>query len=192
MRAVEFSPYWNVPLAILKDELLPRLARDPGYLQREGMELVPMRGNGAAIASIDAEGLAALRDGTMRLRQRPGPRNALGGVKFVLPNTMEIYLHGTPEGQLFERMRRDFSHGCIRVREPATLAAFVLQGLPEWTPEAIEAAMTSGQNRWVRLPAPVPVIVFYTTAIVDGSGRALFMADVYGHDRKLLEALRRK
>jgi murein L,D-transpeptidase YcbB/YkuD len=192
MRAVEFSPYWNVPPAILNNELLPRLARDPGYLQREGMELVPVRGNGAAIASIDAVGLAALRDGTMRLRQRPGPRNALGGVKFVLPNTMEIYLHGTPEGQLFERTRRDFSHGCIRVREPAALAAFVLQGLPEWTPEAIDAAMTSGQNRWVRLPAPVPVIVFYTTAIVDGSGRALFMADVYGHDRKLLEALRRK
>jgi murein L,D-transpeptidase YcbB/YkuD len=156
------------------------------------MELVPVRGNGAAIPSIDARGLAALRDGTMRLRQRPGPRNALGGVKFVLPNTMEIYLHGTPEGQLFERTRRDFSHGCVRVREPAALAAFVLQGLPEWTPEAIEAAMTSGQNRWVRLSAPVPVIVFYTTAIVDGSGRALFMADVYGHDRKLLEALRRK
>ena len=192
MRAVEFSPYWNVPPAILKNEVLPRLARDPGYLQREGMELVPARGQGAAITTIDAAGLAALRDGTMRVRQRPGPKNALGGVKFVLPNTMDVYLHGTPEGQLFERTRRDFSHGCIRVRDPAALAAFVLRELPEWTSGAIAAAMTSGQNRWVRLPAPIPVIVFYTTAIVDGAGRATFMADVYGQDARLLVALRRR
>ena len=192
MRAVEFSPYWNVPPAILKNEVLPRLARDPGYLQREGMELVPARGQGAAITTIDAAGLAALRDATMRVRQRPGPKNALGGVKFVLPNTMDVYLHGTPEGQLFERTRRDFSHGCIRVRDPAALAAFVLRELPEWTSGAIAAAMTSGQNRWVRLPAPIPVIVFYTTAIVDGAGRATFMADVYCQDARLLVALRRR
>ena len=191
MRAVEFSPYWNVPPSILRNEVLPRLARDPGYLQREGMELVPARGHGAAITAIDAAGLSALRDGTMRVRQRPGPKNALGGVKFVLPNTMDVYLHGTPEGQLFERTRRDFRHGCIRVRDPEALAAFVLRELPEWTPETIAAAMTSGQNRWVRLPAPIPVIVFYTTAIVDGAGRVMFMTDVYGHDARLLAALRR-
>lgn len=191
MRAVEFSPYWNVPPAILESEVLPRLARDPGYLQREDMELVPARGHGVAITAIDAAGLAALRDGTMRVRQRPGPKNALGGVKFVLPNTMDVYLHGTPEGQLFERTRRDFSHGCIRVRDPEALAAFVLRELPEWTSGAIAAAMTSGQDRWVRLPAPIPVIVFYTTAIVDAAGRAMFMADVYGHDATLLAALRR-
>jgi len=110
-------------------------------------------------------------------------------VKFVLPNTMEIYLHGTPARELFERTRRDFSHGCIRVRDPAALAAFVLQGRPEWTAEAIDAAMTSGRNRTVALERAIPVVVFYTTAVVDSTGRAVFLPDVYGHDRRLLSAL---
>lgn len=191
MRAVEFSPYWNVPPNILRNELLPRLVRDPGFLQREDMELVSTRRDGTVRTTVDDESLAALRAGELRLRQRPGPKNALGGVKFVLPNTMDIYLHDTPSQGLFARARRDFSHGCIRVNDPAGLAEFVLRGRPEWTPEAIGAAMASGQNQSVRLAGPVPVIVFYTTAIVDSGGRALFLADVYGHDRRLLEALRK-
>jgi L,D-transpeptidase YcbB len=188
MRHVEFSPYWNVPAGILRNELLPRLAGDPSYLEREDMEIVSTRGDRAALAA-DA-GIAALRSGEARLRQRPGPRNALGGVKFVLPNTMDVYLHATPARELFDRARRDFSHGCIRVREPAALASFVLEGRPEWTAAAIEAAMASGVNRSVPLARPIPVVVFYTTAIVDGEGRAQLLRDVYGHDRKLLDALR--
>jgi murein L,D-transpeptidase YcbB/YkuD len=191
MRAVEFSPYWNVPRNILRHETLPRLARDPGYLQREDMELVGTRGDGRVLTQVDAASLEALRTGELRVRQRPGAKNALGGVKFVLPNTMEIYLHGTPARELFERTRRDFSHGCIRVRDPAALAAFVLQEKAEWSAEAIAAAMASGRNRTVPLDAPIPVVVFYTTAIVDATGRALFLPDVYGHDRRLLEALRK-
>jgi murein L,D-transpeptidase YcbB/YkuD len=191
MRAVEFSPYWNVPRNILRNETLPRLARDPGYLQREDMELVGTRGDGRVLTQVDAATLDALRAGELRVRQRPGAKNALGGVKFVLPNTMEIYLHGTPARELFERTRRDFSHGCIRVRDPAALAAFVLQGRTEWTAEAIATAMASGHSRTVPLRAPIPVVVFYTTAIVDGAGRVLFLPDVYGHDRRLLEALRK-
>jgi len=189
MRAVEFSPYWNVPRNILRNETLPRLARDPGYLGREDMELVSTRGDGGVLTSVDATSLAALHAGELRVRQRPGAKNALGGVKFVLPNTMEIYLHGTPARELFERTRRDFSHGCIRVRDPGALAAFVLQGKPEWTADAIGAAMTSGRNRTVPLEASIPVVVFYTTAIVDAGGRAIFLPDVYGHDRRLLAAL---
>ena len=189
MRAVEFSPYWNVPRNILRNETLPRLTRDPGYLGREDMELVSTRGDGSVLTSVDATSLAALHAGELRVRQRPGGKNALGGVKFVLPNTMEIYLHGTPARELFERTRRDFSHGCIRVQDPGTLAGFVLQGKPEWTAEAIDAAMTSGRNRTVALAAPIPVVVFYTTAIVDAGGRAMFLPDVYGHDRRLLAAL---
>jgi murein L,D-transpeptidase YcbB/YkuD len=188
MRYVEFSPYWNVPPSILHNEILPRLANDPAYLEREDMETVSTR-RGAPTADAGPS-IAALRAGEARLRQRPGPKNALGGVKFVLPNTMDIYLHATPARELFDRARRDFSHGCIRVREPATLAEFVLQGRPEWTPVQIEAAMTSGVNRTVLLNAPIPVVVFYTTAIVDAEGRAFFLVDVYGHDRKLLAALR--
>ena len=190
MRYVEFSPYWNVPPSILRNELLPRLARDPSYLDRENMEIVSVRGDGSAHAADVDAAIAALRSGEARLRQRPGPKNALGGVKFVLPNTMDVYLHATPERQLFDRARRDFSHGCIRVREPEALAAFVLRGRPEWTAAAIEAAMTSGVNRSVALATPIPVIVFYTTAVVDGEGRPHFLRDVYGHDRKLLAALR--
>jgi murein L,D-transpeptidase YcbB/YkuD len=189
MRAVEFSPYWNVPRNILRNETLPRLTRDPGYLGREDMELVSTRGDGRVLTSVDATSLAALRVGELRVRQRPGAKNALGGVKFVLPNTMEVYLHGTPARELFERTRRDFSHGCIRVQDPGALAAFVLQGKPEWTADAIGAAMTSGRNRTVPLEASIPVVVFYTTAIVDAGGRAIFLPDVYGHDRRLLAAL---
>ena len=114
----------------------------------------------------------------------------MGGVKFVLPNTMDIYLHATPARELFERTRRDFSHGCIRVRDPEALASFVLRDQPEWTLPRIEGAMTSGVNRTVPLSAPIPVVVFYTTAIVDGEGRATFLPDVYGHDRRLRAALR--
>jgi murein L,D-transpeptidase YcbB/YkuD len=191
MRAVEFSPYWNVPRNILRNETLPRLARDPGYLEREDMELVSTRGDGRVLTRIDPASLEALRAGELRVRQRPGARNALGGVKFVLPNSMEVYLHGTPARELFGRTRRDFSHGCIRVRDPAALAAFVLQDRPEWTPDAIQAAMSSGRNRSVPLAAPIPVVIFYTTATVDAEGRAIFLPDVYGHDRRLLEALRK-
>jgi murein L,D-transpeptidase YcbB/YkuD len=190
MRYVEFSPYWNVPTSILRNEILPQLAKDPGYLAREDMEVVSARRDAPPPVPHFGAGIAALRSGEARLRQRPGPRNALGGVKFVLPNTMDIYLHATPARQLFDPARRDFSHGCIRVREPVALAEFVLRGRPEWTSAQIEAAMASGVNRTVALDAPIPVIVFYTTAIVDAEGRALFLADVYGHDRKLQGALR--
>jgi murein L,D-transpeptidase YcbB/YkuD len=192
MRFVEFSPYWNVPPSILRNELLPRLARDPSYAAREDMEVVSTSGAQRVYATVDVAAIAALRAGEARLRQRPGTKNALGGVKFVLPNTMDIYLHATPARELFERTRRDFSHGCIRLRDPQELAQFVLQGRPEWTPDAIAAAMGSGVNRIVPLARPVPVVVFYTTAIVDRAGRALFFADIYGHDRKLQDALARR
>jgi murein L,D-transpeptidase YcbB/YkuD len=191
MRFVEFSPYWNVPPSILRNEILPRLENDPSYVRREDMEVVSRGRDGQAYALFDAMALAALRSGEARLRQRPGARNALGGVKFVLPNTMNVYLHATPAHELFEHARRDFSHGCIRVREPEALAQFVLRGKPEWTPDEIAVAMRSGVNRTVSLASPVPVVVFYTTAIADAEGRALFLADVYGHDRRLQDALRK-
>jgi len=108
----------------------------------------------------------------------------------VLPNTMDIYLHGTPARSLFQRTRRDFSHGCIRVADPAALARFVLRDQPEWTAERIEAAMAAGTTSTARLTHAIPVVVFYTTAIVTADGEALFLPDLYGHDRKLAAALR--
>jgi murein L,D-transpeptidase YcbB/YkuD len=131
-----------------------------------------------------------LKSGALRVRQRPGTKNALGAVKFVLPNTMDIYLHSTPAQQLFRETRRDFSHGCIRLSDPPALAEFVLRDQPAWTPERIRDAMAAGKLSTATLTRPIPVVLFYTTAIVDAKGRALFTSDIYGFDRKLEEALR--
>jgi murein L,D-transpeptidase YcbB/YkuD len=190
MRYVEFSPYWNVPTAIQRKEIVPRLERDPGYWEREDLEAVPIGGKPGAITRLDAATMKGLETGALRVRQRPGPKNALGGVKFVLPNTMDIYLHGTPAQQLFEQTRRDFSHGCIRVADPAALAAFVLSDRPAWTNERIAAAMAAGKASSVPLTSPIPVVIFYTTAIVDATGRVLFQSDIYGYDHNLERALR--
>lgn len=189
MRYVEFNPYWNVPPAIQRAETVPKLEHDPGYWQREELEAVSVRGDAAPITTLDAATLEGLKTGALRVRQRPGQKNALGAVKFVLPNTMDIYLHSTPAKQLFEETRRDFSHGCIRVADPPALAAFVLRDQPEWTSERIAAAMAAGKTSTARLTQPIPVVLFYTTAIVDAAGHVLFQPDIYGYDRKLEQAL---
>ncbi|MBI4487198.1 MAG: L,D-transpeptidase family protein, partial [Acidobacteria bacterium] len=114
MREVIFRPYWNVPRSILRNEILPRIERDPDYLRRENMEIVDGEGDNATPVNLTAESLARLRQGTLRMRQRPGPGNALGLIKFVFPNEENVYMHGTPAQALFARSRRDFSHGCVR------------------------------------------------------------------------------
>jgi murein L,D-transpeptidase YcbB/YkuD len=174
MRYLEFNPYWNVPRSILDKEILPKLERNPGYLAQNAMETVPPN------ASV-----ADLRAGRARVRQRPGPKNALGAIKFVMPNAMDIYLHSTPARDLFERSRRDLSHGCIRVELPAALAQFVLGGQRQWTADAIQIALQPGPTRHVELPHPVPVVIFYATAIVDSEGGTRFAADIYGRDTTL-------
>jgi murein L,D-transpeptidase YcbB/YkuD len=190
MRYIEFSPYWNVPPAIQRAEIVPHLERDTGYWQREDFEAVPVSGKGEPISTLDASTIEGLKSGALRVRQRPGTKNALGAVKFVLPNTMDIYLHSTPAQQLFRETRRDFSHGCIRLSDPPALAEFVLRDQPAWTPERIRDAMAAGKLSTATLTRPIPVVLFYTTAIVDAKGRALFTSDIYGFDRKLEEALR--
>jgi murein L,D-transpeptidase YcbB/YkuD len=187
MRYVEFNPYWNVPRSILRNEMLPRLWHDPGYMQRQHLEFVAPDGSVYQYASDDL--LAAAAAGELRLRQRPGHENALGRIKFSLPNRMDIYMHDTPATALFERPRRDFSHGCIRVADPVALAEFVLAELPEWNREAIVAAMASGVQRTVYLPQPIPVVIFYSTVVIDARGRLLFPPDIYGQDARLERAL---
>jgi murein L,D-transpeptidase YcbB/YkuD len=189
MRTVEFSPFWNVPRNIMLKEYLPKLARDPSLLAREDMEIVGTGPDASRASADDAATLTLLERGDLRLRQRPGSRNALGGVKFVLPNTMNIYLHGTPAWELFARTQRDFSHGCIRVADPLALARFVLRDRPEWTVERMRGAIAAGQPVVVAVPEPIPVVIFYTTVIVDGDGRVFFLPDLYGHDLKLARAL---
>jgi murein L,D-transpeptidase YcbB/YkuD len=187
LRHLEFNPYWNLPASIVRAEVLPAQAGNAHYLAEHDMELVDARGATPALA--EAAALVALRSGSLRVRQRPGPQNPLGAVKFVLPNSMDIYLHGTPARLLFQSTRRDFSHGCIRLEDPAALAAFVLADQPDWTADAIAAAMAPGATRTVPLRKAVPVILFYATALVDERGRALFPSDVYQLDAALERAL---
>jgi murein L,D-transpeptidase YcbB/YkuD len=178
MRYLEFNPYWNVPRSILEKEMLPKLARNPAYLAQNAMETVPP----------DAS-VADLKAGRARVRQRPGPKNALGAVKFALPNPMDIYLHSTPARELFALSRRDLSHGCIRVEHPAALAQFVLGRQSSWTADTIQEALQPGPTRHVDLARPIPVVMFYATASVDSDGNVRFAADMYGHDAKLVQAL---
>jgi murein L,D-transpeptidase YcbB/YkuD len=174
MRYLEFNPYWNVPRSILDKEILPQLGRNPAYLKQHDMETVPP---GASVAD--------LKSGRARLRQRPGPKNSLGAIKFAMPNPMDIYLHSTPARELFERSRRDLSHGCIRVEHPAALAQFVLGLQRQWNADAIQAALQPGPTRHVDLARPIPVVMFYATAIVDSDGSPRFAADIYGRDATL-------
>jgi murein L,D-transpeptidase YcbB/YkuD len=188
MRFIEFGPYWNVPPSIARQELVPRLQRDPGHLAREDFEFV---GPGGAVErTVTAERLQAVLAGSWRLRQRPGEHNALGDIKFVFPNRDAIYLHHTPATGLFAQARRDFSHGCIRVEDPLTLAEFVMQGMPGWDAAAIRETMAHAHSRTVTLAQPVPVLIAYGTALVK-EGRMHFFDDLYGHDRTLEAALRR-
>lgn len=188
LRRIDFKPHWNVPASIARRELVPRLRRDPAGWAHEGFEFVDAAGRADAVLT-DAK-LQAVLDGGLRIRQRPGPRNALGDIKFVLPNRQAIYLHHTPALQLFDRTRRDLSHGCIRVEQPVALAAFVLQGQPGWDEARIRAAMAAERPSSVTLVQPVPVLVVHATVRVEGD-QVHFFDDLYGHDRDLARALRR-
>ena len=187
MRFIEFSPYWNVPPSIARGELVPRLRRDPGHFLRQGLEFVGA--DGRVETRLTGAGLEAVLAGKWRIRQRPGPENALGDIKFVFPNSDNIYLHHTPATRLFERERRDFSHGCIRVEKPVALARFVLAGNRDWSEDRIRKAMSAGQSSTLKLSEPVPVLIAYGTALVK-RGTVHFFDDIYGLDRLLDAALR--
>jgi len=190
MRYLVFRPYWNLPRSIVRNDVLPALARDPGYLQRNDMEIVRGAGDDAQAVAASNENLAGLREGGLRLRQRPGPKNSLGLVKFIFPNDANVYLHDTPAAQLFGRARRDFSHGCVRVANPVALAHWVLKDQPVWTRERVQAAMAGTLSLRVDLTEPLQVILFYMTAMVVPADQALhFASDIYGHDTRLARAL---
>jgi murein L,D-transpeptidase YcbB/YkuD len=175
MEEIIFRPHWNVPASIIRNEILPALARRPGYLRAHDMEVVSAPG------------------APLRVRQRPGPSNALGLVKFVFPNDDNVYMHATPAPALFGRERRDFSHGCVRVEDAVVLAEWVLRDQPEWTRERILAAMNGQAPIQVELPRPIRVILFYLTAVVTPEDGVLrFAQDIYGHDARLHQALTRK
>lgn len=187
---VVFQPYWDVPRGILMRELLPRIRADESFLDRHHMEIVQGSGDDARAVQPTPAAIESLAGGQFRLRQRPGPDNALGAVKLVMPNPYAVYLHATPEQALFERAQRTFSHGCIRVSEPAALVAYVLRGASEtWDSKAIDDALCGHKTFRVAVERPVSVAVFYTTAVATQSDGMLFFDDIYGHDRKLEQLL---
>jgi murein L,D-transpeptidase YcbB/YkuD len=192
MTHVVMSPYWNIPPTIARDETLPAVTKDPAFLERQNIEIVRVAGNAADPVdpgSIDWEDAATLEG--LRFRQRPGAGNALGLVKFLFPNEHDVYVHDTPADALFSRFGRAFSHGCVRVEEPLTLAEYVLDGEPRWTTDTINGAMHAGTETHVRLKTPIPIHIVYFTAWVDGAGGVHFRDDVYGYDAKQMEAARR-
>ena len=188
MRYVIFRPYWNAPTSIARNELVPKALRNPDYLAAHGFEVV---NNSGAVVGDGADGLlSGIRSGALRIRQKPGPENALGLVKFIFPNNYDVYLHSTPAPELFAKARRDFSHGCIRVENPVGLAAWVLRGKPEWTVDRIRAVMNGTQNNLqVNLDQPIPVLILYSTAEVKPDGEVDFFDDIYGYDKSLEKAL---
>ena len=166
MSFVVFSPYWNVPPSILNNEILPGIKKDKNYLAKHNMEW----NNG-------------------QVRQKPGKNNSLGRVKFIFPNSNNIYLHDTPLKSLFGRDSRASSHGCVRVGKPRDLAIEVLKNDPEWTPEKIDAAMNAGTEKWVTLKSKIPVHIGYFTAWVNELGEIYFYEDIYNRDDQLFEIL---
>ncbi len=190
MRWLEYRPYWNVPYSITARELLPHIRKDPSYLDKHDYEIVPRFGNDVAALPATEANIEKLGSGQLKLRQRPGPNNSLGLVKFIFPNNAAVYLHSTPATQLFARTRRDFSHGCIRVEDPVGLAEWVMRDEPGgWSRERIVEAMNGGAPTRVVLEKPFPVIIFYTTVLAGTDGTVSFYDDIYGHDEALAGAL---
>jgi murein L,D-transpeptidase YcbB/YkuD len=175
-----FRPYWNVPPSIVRAELLPAARRNPDYISSRHYELVDRAGY---VVPYSPAQLDLLANGALRVRQRPGDDNALGAVKFMLPNPNGVYLHDTPERALFTRPTRAFSHGCIRVADAARLAAWLLAGDATWTAGRIDEAMRGSEPLRVDLPEPVRVYIVYGTALAREDGSVLFLDDLYGMDR---------
>lgn len=172
LNQVVFSPYWNVPRDIVEKEILPAIENDPFYL-----------------ASNQMEETGETDDGLPVIRQLPGEKNSLGKVKFLFPNSFDIYFHDTPSKSLFSKDRRAYSHGCIRLSDPVKMANYLLRNQPEWTPEKIDEAMNSGEEQFVRLKNPVPVLITYYTAWIDEKGMLNFRDDIYGHDATLAQKM---
>ena len=173
LKYIVFSPYWNVPTSIVQKEIVPGMKRDKNYIQRNNMEIT------------------GTSNGLPLVRQKPGPNNSLGLVKFLFPNNYDIYLHDTPNHELFNVSSRSFSHGCIRIAEPKKFAQYLLRSdtATIWKSNVIDSSMHLPKERWVTLKKTVPVFIVYFTAWVDKNGLLNFRKDIYGHDEKMSEKL---
>jgi murein L,D-transpeptidase YcbB/YkuD len=179
------NPYWNVPETIALNEIVPRAATDPGYLERGSYEVLDARGELVPSGPVRA---ADVQQGRYRIRRKPGPVNDLGRIKFMLPNQYEVYLHDTPSRHLFERDTRAFSHGCIRLGRPMELARYLFPD--RFRRGEFEQELDEGTERVVPLEKPVPVYIVYFTAWRSNDGTVHFRDDIYGRDEELWSELR--
>lgn len=183
---VEFRPYWNIPRSIVVEEIAPKARERGEFLRANRYEVVPASGKGEPVdpRSVDWDDVGK-DDFPYRIRQTPGPGNALGLVKFMFPNRFDIYMHDTPARHLFREERRAFSHGCIRLQHPDRFAAYVLEGQPEGDPDRIRQLMNEGDMQQVQVKRPLPVYILYLTAFVR-DGRVQYRDDLYGTDKRAL------
>jgi len=186
MEYIVLAPYWNLPNSIVANEVKPAMLSNSGYLARNNMEIVTKEENPQPVSpsSIDWSSVTEENFPYM-VRQKPGPKNSLGTIKFLFPNQHAVYLHDTPADALFSQTERGFSHGCVRVEKPVELAKYLMQDMPEWNESRIRETMTSGEEEWVTLPKEVQVYLVYFTTWVDDKGQVHFREDIYGHDKKL-------
>ena len=190
MTFIVLRPYWNVPPGIFRRSVLPAIRRDRGEVARKNYEITTLDGKVITAAAVSDDVFAQLQAGKLAVRQKPGPNNALGLIKLMFPNEHSVYLHSTPQPELFSRSQRDFSAGCIRVEKPAELGAWVLRNNREWTVERVQQEMQNGNdNVTVTLARRVPVFIVYGTALAYENGEVHFYGDIYGHDAALAQAL---
>lgn len=192
MTYLVINPYWNVPNSIAVKDKLPLLKKDPGYLGQNNMKVFRGWGMDAVELdplTIDWNGLTE-DNFPFRLRQDPGPSNALGRIKFMFPNKFNVYIHDTPSRDLFDKAVRNFSSGCIRIENPVELAEYLLRADPGWSRPAILSSIDRAEERTVRLPEPIRIYILYCTAWVDDLGNLQFRRDIYERDRAVDEALR--
>jgi murein L,D-transpeptidase YcbB/YkuD len=182
---IDFNPTWTIPPGILKRSILPKLKKDPAYLDKKGFKLLTHDGKPVEPESVD---WSSLKGFPYLVQQPPGPNNALGLVKFMFPNPHYVFLHDTNHRELFDRHRRTFSSGCIRVKDPFDLAERLLQGKEGWDRGKIDDVVASGVTTRVNLDRPMRIIIAYATARAR-DGEVIFREDVYKRDQKVLEAL---
>jgi murein L,D-transpeptidase YcbB/YkuD len=168
---IVFSPYWNIPVSIVRKEIMPQMKSNPNYLKSKRMEIV------------------GKNDSLPTIRQLPGAENALGKVKFLFPNRYDIYFHDTNAKDIFKKDVRAASHGCIRLADAGKMANYLLRNNSGWTPEKIHAALNSGKEQYVKLSPSMPVSITYYTAWVDETGALNFRDDVYNNDKKISQMM---
>ena len=189
MTYLVLGPTWTVPPTILREDIIPKIKKDPAYLARKDMVLLDRSGKLVDISNVDLTAISA-ENFPYTVRQEPGPKNALGRIKFMFPNKHFVYLHDTPSQTLFDRAERTTSSGCIRVEKPISLAAELLGDPSEWSETRVEERISKASNETVTMTDPIMVFLMYWTSVPDNDGDVKFFSDVYSRDQAVLDGLR--